>query len=378
VKSSLAVHEPLDAILERYCAPVHSVRIGSSWSMPINEVRVELDSHADTCIVGRNCLVVNDHCRPVNVYGFDPSDGSKSARIVDAAIKYISPFTGEKFILMINQAIEIKGLDHHLLCPMQCRLNGARINELPKFLADLPTLETHAIQLSDPDDPTHPLLIPLKVHGVTSYFTAMKPTPEEYEDQNITHIELTGDSPPWDPSDPDFARREDTMVDLEGKIVIPKTSARGRFVISSVQSYSHDGAVDLVDDENFAVALEENVNVRISKVSSTPSVALDHETLAKRWNISPDKAKMTIRKTTQRGMRTVLHPTLSRRFRTNDRMLRYRRIPYDMYSDTMFSNTVSRRMNKMAQVYATDFGWSRVFPMKTKGEAHETLSLLFQ
>ena len=87
VKSSLAVHEPLDAILERYCAPVHSVRIGSSWSMPINEVRVELDSHADTCVVGRNCLVINDHCRPVNVYGFDPADGSKSARIVDAAIK---------------------------------------------------------------------------------------------------------------------------------------------------------------------------------------------------------------------------------------------------------------------------------------------------
>ena len=30
-----------------------------------------------------------------------------------------------------------------------------------------------------------------------------------------------------------------------------------------------------------------------------------------------------------------------------------------------------------AQVYATDFGWARAFPMTSRSEAHETLSLLF-
>ena len=236
--------------------PVHSVRIGSSWRRPNNEIRVELDSHTDTCVVGRNCLVVHYHCRPINIYGFDPADESKTTRIVDAAIKYISPVTRERFILIINKAIDIKGLDHHPLCPMQYHLNGAKIDELPKFLAEYPTLETHAIQLEDPNDATQPLLIPLSIHGVTSHFMEMKPTPEEYEDQNITHIELTEDSPPWDPYDPDFSCREDSMVNLKGKIVIPKTTARGWFVISSVQSYSHDGAVYLVGDENFATALK--------------------------------------------------------------------------------------------------------------------------
>ena len=90
---------------------------------------------------------------------------------------------------MINQAIEVIGLDHVLLCPMQCCLNGARIDELPKFLADSPSIENHAIQLTDPYDDAHPLLIPLKVHGVTSYFMASKPTIEEYENQELTHIE---------------------------------------------------------------------------------------------------------------------------------------------------------------------------------------------
>ncbi len=32
----------------------------------------------------------------------------------------------------------------------------------------------------------------------------------------------------------------------------------------------------------------------------------------------------------------------------------------------------------MAQAYATSFGWARAHLMKRKGDAHETLSLVFQ
>ena len=108
------------------------------------------------------------------------------------------------------------------------------------------------------------------------------------------------------------------------------------------------------------------------------SGAVDHVTLANRWQISLEKARNTVEHTMQRGMCTVLHPTLSRRFRTNDRMLRYRRMPCDLYGDTMFCLKIpSVRGYTMAQIFATDFGWSRCYPMKRKGEAHEALSLLF-
>jgi hypothetical protein len=43
----------------------------------------------------------------------------------------------------------------------------------------------------------------------------------------------------------------------------------------------------------------------------------------------------------------------------------------------MFAGMPSRSGNKCAQVYATSFGWARAHPMTRKGEAHETLSLLF-
>ena len=43
----------------------------------------------------------------------------------------------------------------------------------------------------------------------------------------------------------------------------------------------------------------------------------------------------------------------------------------------MFASTVSRRGNRCAQVYTTDFGWARAFPMAFRSEAHENLLLLF-
>ncbi len=94
--------------------------------------------------------------------------------------------------------------------------------------------------------------------------------------------------------------------------------------------------------------------------------------------ISPERAKQTVVMTTQRGVRTCLNPTLSRRFPTNDRMLRYKHVLHIMFSDRLFAGSISQQGNKMAQVYATSFGWVRAHPMKRKGDAHETLSLVFQ
>ena len=70
---------------------------------------------------------------------------SKHAHVVGATVAYIEPETGQVVILLINQAIEMKGLDHYLLCPMQCCVNGVLIDDIPKFLAPIPSETTHAI-----------------------------------------------------------------------------------------------------------------------------------------------------------------------------------------------------------------------------------------
>jgi hypothetical protein len=124
-------------------------------------------------------------------------------------------------------------------------------------------------------------------------------------------------------------------------------------VINRVASSFQFDAADITDDQNLGTALESHVSVpmsvsQVGVFTSKSTKGIDPITFSKKWGISPEKAQRTVRTTTQRGVRTVLHPSLSRRFRTNDHNLRYRRLPHDMFSDTMFAGTVSVRGNTCA------------------------------
>ena len=57
-------------------------------SVACSKPKVELDSHADTCIVGDICLVILDHNRQVIVYSYDPKDDHKNFKTVDAIVGY--------------------------------------------------------------------------------------------------------------------------------------------------------------------------------------------------------------------------------------------------------------------------------------------------
>ena len=87
-------------------------------SVARSKPKVELDSHADTCVVGDNCLVIHNHNRSANVYSNDPKDGHRGAKTVVATLGYQNLQNGQKFVLMINQTICIDEIVNHLLCPM--------------------------------------------------------------------------------------------------------------------------------------------------------------------------------------------------------------------------------------------------------------------
>jgi len=355
------------------------------------ETTLELDSHADTCVLGRDALILLDYGRPVQVQGYDPSLGSTTYATVSGALAYDDPKTGEVYHLVINQAIHIPHLDHHLLCPMQCRVNDVIVNETPKFLAIDPTENSHALTIPDPDNHAQTVILPLALRGVTSLLNVRAPTYDEWSQNAFTRLHLTSESLTWDPTTTLYEDQEAAMTDYSGHVV-SRHAVRGHvssLTINSLSSLTTDLA-DVTDDDNFADVLTSNV--QISSLATSPNsidaslnghirsrriMPIDPLTLAARWQISPDRAKRTIVTTTQRGVRTCLNPTLSRRFPTNDRMLRYPRLLHTMFTDTMFASTVSKQGNKMAQVFATSFGWARAHPMKRKGDAHEALSVVF-
>ena len=110
------------------------ISIVSTWNRQQKQVANlrELESHTDTDIVCDGCLVSWQWC---------------------VAMMYI---------IMLIQTIHIKGFTNHLVCLIQCPLNGNVVNEVPMFLADNPSETTHAVQVVYLYNGTKSLIIPLK------------------------------------------------------------------------------------------------------------------------------------------------------------------------------------------------------------------------
>ena len=71
------------------------------------------------------------------------------------------------------------------------------------------------------------------------------------------------------------------------------------------------------------------------------------------------------------------NPSLSRRFRTNDQQMRYRRLRAKVFTDTLQASVKSKRGNRYAQAFVTAFHWYRVYPMEKKSKSHDGLSTMF-
>ena len=130
-------------------APIKIIRIGniSSSNNSANENRSELDTHADTCVFGKDtALITQDFDQPVKVLGYDGAIGGKeSCRTVTAVVAYDHPATGEVFYLHFHQAILIPRMTNNLISPMQLRDNDLYVNDEPKHMVLTPTDNHHAI-----------------------------------------------------------------------------------------------------------------------------------------------------------------------------------------------------------------------------------------
>ena len=84
---------------------------------------------------------------------------------------------------------------------------------------------------------------------------------------------------------------------------------------------------------NLSLALKDQVQVSniVSGVNTKKENAeVTPYDLTKRWNIGFETAKQTHIKRTQWHLRSSPNPLLSQWYSTNDRMLRYRRLPVDL------------------------------------------------
>jgi hypothetical protein len=283
-------------------------------------------------------------------------------------------------LLIAHQSIFSPSLNHNLLSTMKMRLHDVIVNETPKFQSFKPTKLSHSISVRG-DNVEDVLLIPLELHGVVSCLPTFKPTQLEFE--TCDRYELTYESPEYYPSDTAFNEQESSMMDSWGNVKVSGDYHPKRRQVCSLRQkeaeikllsskYSDTSAKlqdlsSVIDDGTLLAELDDtNLNLKISLVKSEmrDKAGVDAATLAKNWGIGLEAAKRTRQVTTQRGIRRMIHPSLTKRYKTNDRQFRYRSLPVTMYTHKMFSTILSRQKNKAAQIFCTDFGFVRAFSLK--------------
>ena len=234
------------------------------------ETTLELDSHADTSVLGSGALVVADFNEPVNVQGYDPSLGTKTYRTITGAIGYCDPTSGTNYHLVIHQAIYIPDLDHHLLSPMQCCVADVIVNDCPKFLTANPTEETHCLIARDEGGTR--VTLPLGLQGVTSVLNVHSISEAEWIREAAPRITLTNRDLHWNPNSLIYEEQESACSE---RISGPLTSfasnrTRPNPLINQVTAFTAVDASDFTSDDNLGDVLERNAHVTIAQLSLRP------------------------------------------------------------------------------------------------------------
>ena len=107
--------------------------------------------------------------------------------------------------------------------------------------------------------------------------------------------------------------------------------------------------------------------------SSARHTSVSPEDLSEHWFISLKTAKETLRRTTQRFLRSALLP-LSRRYRA-DRMFQMKRLRGKWSTDTVDGRTLYLDGNRYAQIFANESYFAKIYPMDSKSKAGDAFKI---
>ena len=122
---------------------------------------------------------------------------------------------------------------------------------------------------------------------------------------------------------------------------------------------------------------EGDIAAFIGATLASKPTGITAENLSKIWRIDHATADRTLKVTTQLNHQGG-SKNLSRHFGTNDRMLRYRRIKSEFYTDTFFvtGKAKSTRGYTCMQIFVSDKGFVKVYPMRKVSEYPQALKCL--
>ena len=247
----------------------------------IDPLPCEIDNHADTTCFGKNFRVISFTSEVCSVSPYLSEYDSLEDIPICTAATAVELDSGETIILQFGQGLWFGNrMEHSLINPNQCRSYGIRF-------CDDPTDEYRKLGMELSDD----YVVPFSMKGTTCYFQSRSPSLSEIETCRTFQV---SDPDNWDPTSEMF-----------------RVSAVGRGQMSVSVSNSRDMCshdLCLYDFYDFG-HLQESSTHDIAQIrTSKRHHGVDANLLSLKWGIGIEKAKNTLKHTTQMSIRSALLP----------------------------------------------------------------------
>ena len=304
--------------------------------------RLGIDTHADTTCAGKHVRIIERIDGPL--FDVSPFNGPpvKNIGLINGIVAVDREDGHSGYILEVNNALDFTtSMEHSLLCPMQARVNGIKIDDVPKSID--PSSSQSIILNTDGDS------IPIYYNGPIPYINMRYPTSDDMD--TFKWLPLTHHDS-WEPYKENFNISSSTTFE---------------------PSYFRSDISDPFYD-----SIQSSVIISSLRREGKANTILTPEILSQAWHIPLNLAKRTMDVTEYKSIRSQ-EGKLSRRFRTNTYQRRYRRLggPFSrFYTDTLFSKVKSISGNTCAQIYSNRIGFTKLYPMDSKSNAHNSFSTL--
>ena len=343
--------------------------------------RIEIDSHADTCVLGKNFIVLDYTGRECDVVPYTEDYERKSGvPIVSGGTAWTDQSTSETFILVIHEGLYMPdAMPDTLLNPNQLRHFGAIVQDNP--YAGAPLYIT---------DSNNEVEIPLRSEGTVIFADTRTPTEQELSE--CRKVVLTSNRE-WDPQNIVFPNAQWSITE-------DKATRLGSVKVSAARSdivWGEPEFEEIYNDDAFCERVISSVKVASippdTKSTATASVAavemkgpptphtfvsedrksnVTPQALAEKWLIGLEQAALTLKNTTQWIVRSALLP-LARRYKA-DRVFTLPQLQGEWFTDTVDGGKVkSINGNKYGQIFANEKYFAAIYPMDKKSKAGDAL-----
>jgi hypothetical protein len=335
-------------------------------------------------VAGANCTILNYTGKECDVSPYrDDYQPVSNVPIVNAATAWQSPVTGSVYILILNEALWMgDSMNTTLINPNQLRHYGTKVQDDPT--------SPHPLSIITADDE---FSMELSMQG--TIVLAPTHTPSQKELEECPHIILSSHKQ-WNPLTVKFPQHRISLEEVisdsrrissitsdtfhthlhsEDDTIFDLNSLRRKISSMKTITTPSSHSQTLIRDETIDPG---NTDAPILPTfqSSDRHSDVSPQLLSERWGISIPTAMNTLKKTTQRFLRSAVLP-LARRYRT-DRMFSRKTLSGEWSTDTMDGRGKSLEGNKYAQVFANKQYFSKIYPMSQKSKAGDALKLFCQ